>query len=104
MPAIVVLGARNLGGAILDHFLDLGWQGAAVARSDSTVAAVRERGAVALKADASDLEQLGGALAQARNELGGLDLVVNAVSAATASGPPFGGGPIADADLSQFDG
>ena len=33
--AILVLGARNLGGAILDHFLARGWEGAAVARSGS---------------------------------------------------------------------
>ena len=104
MPALVVLGARNLGGAILDHFRDRGWQGAAVARSEDTLARVRERGALALEADASDPDALADALARAREELGGLDLVVNAVSAATASGPPFGGGPIADATLDGFRG
>ena len=103
-PALVVLGARNLGGAILDHFRDRGWQGAAVARSEDTLARVRERGALALEADASDPDALADALARAREELGGLDLVVNAVSAATASGPPFGGGPIADATLDGFRG
>ena len=45
---ILVLGARNLGGAILDHFLAQGWNGAAVARSDDTLAAVRDRGALAI--------------------------------------------------------
>jgi hypothetical protein len=104
MPALVVLGARNLGGAILDHFRQRGWAGAAVARSEDTLAAVRERGALALGADASDPGELGDALARARDELGGLDLVVNAVSASTASGPPFGGGPIADASLEAFRG
>jgi len=29
MPSIVVLGARNLGGAILGHHLNAGWRGAA---------------------------------------------------------------------------
>ena len=38
MPqTIVVLGARNLGGAIVDHFLELGWSAAAVARSQDTL-------------------------------------------------------------------
>src|SRR3954451_17341269 len=104
MPALVVLGARNLGGAILDHFCDRGWQGAAVARSEDTLARVRERGALALEADASAPGALADSLARAREERGGLYLVVNAVSAATASGPPFGGGPIADATLDGFRG
>ena len=47
MPkTIVVLGARNLGGAILDHFQGLGWQAAAVARSRDTLDAVSARGAL----------------------------------------------------------
>jgi NAD(P)-dependent dehydrogenase (short-subunit alcohol dehydrogenase family) len=104
VPSVVVLGGRNLGGAILDHLRDRGWDGAAVARSEETLGPIRERGFVALQADASDPDQLEAALAQAREQLGGLDLVVNAVSAATASGPPFGGGPIADASLDQFRG
>jgi NAD(P)-dependent dehydrogenase (short-subunit alcohol dehydrogenase family) len=33
MPVLVVLGARNLGRAILEHHLGAGWSGAAVARS-----------------------------------------------------------------------
>ena len=37
MPSLVVLGARNLGGAILSHHLQNGWSGAAVARSPETV-------------------------------------------------------------------
>jgi NAD(P)-dependent dehydrogenase (short-subunit alcohol dehydrogenase family) len=102
---IVVLGARNLGGAILDHFLELGWSAAALARSADTLERVRDRGALALEADASDLESLRDALATARRELGSLDAVVNAVS---ASRPPssgrFGGGPLADADPAAFRG
>ena len=67
--AIVVLGARNLGGAIIDHFLAEGWSAAGVARSQDTLAGVRERGAVALEADAADLNSLRDALARARSEL-----------------------------------
>jgi NAD(P)-dependent dehydrogenase (short-subunit alcohol dehydrogenase family) len=102
---IVVLGARNLGGAIVDHFMELGWGAAAVARSADTLERVRERGALALEADASDLESLREALASARRELGSLDAVVNAVSASRPTGAgPFGGGPLADADLAAFHG
>jgi NAD(P)-dependent dehydrogenase (short-subunit alcohol dehydrogenase family) len=48
--SIVVLGARNLGGAIIDHFVALGWNAAAVARSEGTINAVRARGALAERA------------------------------------------------------
>ena len=101
---IVVLGARNLGGAILDHFLALGWNAAGVARSDETLAAVAARGALPLAADAADPRGLTGALSAARRELGSVDAVVNAVSARPPSGGPFGGGDLADADLAAFRG
>jgi NAD(P)-dependent dehydrogenase (short-subunit alcohol dehydrogenase family) len=70
---VVVLGARNLGGAIVDHFMELGWNAAAVARSGETLAGVRGRGALALTADASDPAALSRALQTARRELGSLD-------------------------------
>ncbi|HWF26367.1 MAG TPA: SDR family oxidoreductase [Solirubrobacteraceae bacterium] len=102
---VVVLGARNLGGAIVDYFLDLGWNAAAVARSEETLERVRARGALALPADASDAESLTEALASARRELGSVDAVVNAVSAARPPGSgPFGGGELAAADLEAFRG
>jgi NAD(P)-dependent dehydrogenase (short-subunit alcohol dehydrogenase family) len=103
--SIVVLGARNLGGAIVDHFLALGWHVAAVARSEQTLEAVRARGAVALSADASDPDQLERALDRARHQLGSLDAIVNAVSAARPPGHGgFGGGELADADVAAFQG
>jgi 3-oxoacyl-[acyl-carrier protein] reductase len=102
---IVVLGARNLGGAIAEHFLEKGWSAAAVARSEDTLERVRELGALALQADASDPDSLHDALRRARNELGSLDAVVNAVSAARPpSSGPFGGGELAAADLAAFRG
>src|SRR3954453_16019067 len=105
MPSLVVLGARNLGGAILQHHLAAGWSGAAVARSQDTLAAVERAGGLPLEADASDPESLRGALERARAELGGLDLIVNAVSAARPPGPgPFGGGAFAEATLDGFRG
>jgi NAD(P)-dependent dehydrogenase (short-subunit alcohol dehydrogenase family) len=102
---ILVLGARNLGGAILDHFLARGWKGAAVARSEDTLARVRERGALALEADASDAAALDQAMARTRDELGSLDVIVNAVTASRPpSAGPFGGGPLADATMEAMRG
>jgi NAD(P)-dependent dehydrogenase (short-subunit alcohol dehydrogenase family) len=102
---VVVLGARNLGGAIIDHFRGLGWNAAGVARSEETLEAVRSRGALALGADAADPDALAGALSAAREQYGSLDAVVNAVSASRPpSSGPFGGGMLADADLAAFQG
>lgn len=101
----VVLGARNLGGAIIDHLLAEGWQAAGVARSAETVAAVEGRGALGLQADASDPLQVRTALQLAARELGAPTLYVNAVSAARPSREgPFGGGPFADATVEDFRG
>ena len=101
---VVVLGARNLGGAIIDHFRERGWSAVGVARSEDTLARVRERGALALEADASDLASLRDALARARTEYGSLDAVVNAVTAYRVVGGAFGGGELAQADLDAFRG
>jgi len=106
MPkTVVVLGARNLGGAIIDHFLAQGWNAAGVALSDDTLAQVRERGALAIAADASDPDALTAALATAREQSGSVDAVVNAVTAARPTGGgPFGGGELSQADLDAFRG
>jgi len=106
MPkTIVVLGARNLGGAVIEHFLEHGWRAAGVARSEDTLARVRERGALALQADAADVDGLRGALDAARREYGSVDAVVNAVTASRPTGGgPFGGGPLDEADLDAFRG
>lgn len=102
---VAVLGARNLGGAIIERFLELGWNAAGVARSEETLARVRQRGALAIGADAADATSLSGAMRSVREELGSLDAIVNAVSAARppAAGP-FGGGPLARAELDAFRG
>src|SRR5262249_50274930 len=102
---VVVLGARNLGGAIVEHFLDLGWNAAAVARNEGSLQRGRPRGALVLQADASDHQALTGALGSVASELGSVDAVVNAVSASRPpSGGPFGGGDLADATLDGFRG
>lgn len=101
----VVLGARNLGGAIIDRFLELGWNAAGVARSQDTLDGIRQKGALAIEADAADMDSLTEALQTAKGELGSLDAVINAVSAARPpSAGPFGGGPLADANLDAFHG
>ena len=101
----VILGARNLGGAIIELLLERGWSVAGVARSDDTLAKVESSGALAIRADASEPVELVRALREARERHQGLDLVVNAV---TASRPPregpFGGGPLAEANLDAFRG
>jgi NADP-dependent 3-hydroxy acid dehydrogenase YdfG len=102
---VVVLGARNLGGAIVDHFQGLGWNAAAVARSQDTLEAVATRGALAVNADASDPDALSTALGSAREQFGSLDAIVNAVTAARPpTAGPFGGGELAEADLDAFRG
>ena len=105
MPSLVVLGARNLGGAILDHHLNAGWRGAAVAQSPETLQSIRAAGGLPLSADAADPESLRAALEQARAEFGGIDLIVNAVSAARPTRPgPFGGGTLGEATIEDFRG
>jgi NAD(P)-dependent dehydrogenase (short-subunit alcohol dehydrogenase family) len=103
MPAVVVIGARNLGGAILDRFIADGWDAAAIARSEETLEKVRARGAIAIAADAKDAGQLAAALESAREQLGGLDVIVNAASSARPTpGEPFGGGRIDEATLERW--
>ena len=97
MPGVVVLGARNLGGAIVDRFLADGWSAAAIAQSDDTLAAIRARGATAVRADVTDPDALASAIAEAQAALPSMDALVNAVSLAPfRPGAPWGGGPIAD--------
>lgn len=103
MPDLVVLGARNLGGAILDRALAEGWSCAAIAQSEDTLDAVRSRGAHAIRADVLEPDQVERALADAAEALGGLDAIVDAVSIARMGpGITWGGGPIADASPDDF--
>src|SRR6201996_6222589 len=100
----VVFGARNLGRAVIELLVRDGWAVAGVARSQSTLDGVSAAGALALKADVTDPTSVHGALEQAAAAHGGVELVVNAAAAyGGARSGPFGGGPIADADLAAFD-
>jgi 3-oxoacyl-[acyl-carrier protein] reductase len=100
----VVFGARNLGRAVIDTLVGDGWAVAGVARSQETLDGVGSAGALALKADVTDPASVYGVLEQAAAAHGGVQLVLNAASAygGERSGP-FGGGPIAEADLDGFD-
>jgi NAD(P)-dependent dehydrogenase (short-subunit alcohol dehydrogenase family) len=100
----VVFGARNLGGAFIDHLLARDWRVAGVARSHKTAEAVRRRGALGIAADALDADEVRDALERVGEELGVPELLVNAVGAAQpATGGPFGGGPFAEATVQDFE-
>jgi NAD(P)-dependent dehydrogenase (short-subunit alcohol dehydrogenase family) len=99
----VVLGARNLGGVIAGALVDAGWKAASVARSEDSLLAVGKRGSLPVPADAADPQSLERAFARVREELGPIELIVNAVSAAgRGGGKEFGGGPLAEAGLEDF--
>jgi 3-oxoacyl-[acyl-carrier protein] reductase len=100
----VVFGARNLGRAIIELLVSDGWAVAGAARSQSTLDGVIAAGALALEADVTDPASVQGVLEQAAAANGGVDLVVNAAAAYGGSrSGPFGGGPIAEANLEGFD-
>jgi NAD(P)-dependent dehydrogenase (short-subunit alcohol dehydrogenase family) len=105
MPKACIIGTQNLGGAVGRHLVSQGWDVAGLARSDASREAAERAGAVFIHSDASDPAGLRAALEEARKAHGGLDLVVNAASAARPpAGGPFGGGPLAEADLDAFEG
>ena len=100
----VVFGARNLGRAVIELLVSDGWAVAGAARSQSTLDGVSAAGALALKADVTDPASVYGVLEQAVAAHGGVELVVNAAAAYGGERTgPFGGGPIAEADLDGFD-
>lgn len=105
MPTLLVLGARNLGGAIADHFAAQDWNVAAVARSDDTIAKLSERlpQALGLARDATDPDEVADAAAQARDRFGSVDLIVNAVSPGMRSQGQFGGGPLLESTAEDFE-
>lgn len=104
--AAVVLGARNLGGAITRDLLANGSRVATVARTQGDLDPLEQDGASTVRADAADLGQLGEALHVVAAKLGPLDLIVNAVSPARPpdDGSGFGGGALAAASIAGFDG
>jgi NAD(P)-dependent dehydrogenase (short-subunit alcohol dehydrogenase family) len=100
----VVFGARNLGRAVIELLRADGWDVVGAARSDTTLAAVEQTGAIPLRADVTDGNSVQETLEHATAAHGRVDLVVNAAAAygGDRSGP-FGGGPITDAAADAFD-
>lgn len=98
MPAVVVLGGRNLGGAVIDAFLADGWAAAGVSLTERTAEETRARGALAYVADIRDTRNLADVLRRSRRDLGDVCAVVNAVGL-TRPRPaePFHGGPLVNA-------
>ena len=100
----VVFGARNLGRAVIELLVSDGWAVTGSARTQSTLDGVTASGALAIEADVRDPASVYGVLEQAAAAHGGVDLMVNAASAYGGDrAGPFGGGPIAEADLDGFD-
>jgi NAD(P)-dependent dehydrogenase (short-subunit alcohol dehydrogenase family) len=97
-PVLVAFGARNVGRAVVADRLAAGWRALAVARSEATLGALRERhpGALTMRGDAADHAVVAEALGRAERDLGGLDLVVNATTSVPRD-HSFGGGPVAEA-------
>ncbi len=104
MPVALIIGARNLGFAIVERLLADGWSVSAGARSEDTLAKVREAGATALEVDVTEQESVLGALRETAERHGRIDLVVNAASpyGGSRSGP-FGGGALAEAGPTGFE-
>src|SRR4051794_28556170 len=104
MPTALVIGARNLGYAVIRRLLADGWTVAGGARSEETLEKVRAAGADALQVDVTDQASVLEALREVAGRHGRVDLLVNAASpyGGGRSGP-FGGGPLAEAGPSGFE-
>jgi NAD(P)-dependent dehydrogenase (short-subunit alcohol dehydrogenase family) len=87
MPHLLVLGARNLGRVIAEHFLALGWEATGVARSEETASAFPGTGVVADLTRAEEMRRV-------VSEAGAIDLAVNAMSPKGR----FGGGDLITTD------
>jgi NAD(P)-dependent dehydrogenase (short-subunit alcohol dehydrogenase family) len=104
MPTALVIGARNLGHAVIERLVADGWTVAGGARSAQTLEKVRAAGADALEVDVTEQGSVLEALREIARRHGRVDLVVNAASpyGGSRSGP-FGGGTLAEAEPSGFD-
>jgi NAD(P)-dependent dehydrogenase (short-subunit alcohol dehydrogenase family) len=106
MPAALVIGARNLGFAIIERLLADGWDVAGGAVSAETLERVGGAEAHPLEIDVTDQASVLAALGQVAARFGRVDLVVNAASpyaAAAAGRGPFGGGTLAESDPDGFE-
>lgn len=103
MPVALVIGARNLGFAVVERLLRDGWSVAAAARSAETLEKVRAAGAHALEVDVTDQGSVLAALREVADRHGRIGLVVNAASPYGGGTGPFGGGPLAEARPTGFE-
>jgi NADP-dependent 3-hydroxy acid dehydrogenase YdfG len=104
MPAALVIGARNLGFAVIQRLLADGWSVAGAARSPETLERVTDAGAFALEVDVTDQASVLAALEATAERFGRVDLVVNAASPyGGGRGGPFGGGPLAQASPDGYE-
>ena len=105
MSAALVIGARNLGFAIIERLLADGWDVAGGAVSAETLERIRGAGAHALEVDVTDHASVLAALEDTGGRFGRVDLVVNAASpyAGGSMAGPFGGGNLAESDPDSFD-
>lgn len=103
MPAALVVGARNLGHAIIERLLADGWAVTGAARSAQTLDRVRATGADALEVDVTDQASVLAALRSVAERHGPVALAVNAASPYGGGSGPFGGGPLAEAEATGFD-
>lgn len=100
----MVIGARNLGFAVIQRLLSDGWTVAGAARSAETLAKVRGAGAEALEVDVTDQRSVLAALQELGGRHGRVDLAVNAASPYGGQGSgPFGGGALAEAAPTGFE-
>lgn len=101
--SLLVFGARNLGRTLAREVLAEGWNAAAVARSEETIAALGNElpAVLGIRADAGVPDDVERAFAEARARFGGLDLVVNAMTPSSRGG--FGGGALLEAPPEAID-
>ena len=104
MSAALVIGARNLGFAIIERLLADGWDVAGGAISAETLERIRGAGAHPVEIDVTDQASVLAALGEVGARFGRVDLVVNAASPyAAGGGGPFGGGNLADSEPDSFE-
>jgi NAD(P)-dependent dehydrogenase (short-subunit alcohol dehydrogenase family) len=103
MPTALVIGARNLGLAIIERLRADGWSVVGAARSAETIEQVQAAGATGIKVDVTDQHSVLAALQTTAGQHGRVDLAVNAASPYSYRGGAFGGGALAEATEPGFD-
>ena len=99
MPTLLTFGARNVGRVLARELIGDGWNAAAVARTQTTIDALRMEvpDAFGIVADAVRPEEVERAFAETRERFGDIDLIVSAIT----NGPR--GGSIVELAPDAFD-